>query len=46
MLRRAELKAKPQPRAQNARELREMSELRAKPKIKWGRGLGRGWEAR
>ena len=41
MLRGADLRAKPQPRA-SARELRAKPESRAKPEIKRGKGLERG----
>ena len=34
--------AQPEPRARSARELKEKPELRAKPEIERGRGLGRG----
>ena len=36
------LRAKPEARAQSARELRAKPEPRAKPEMEWGRGLGRG----
>ena len=42
MLRGAELRAKPQPKARSTRELRVKPEPRAKPKIERGRGLGGG----
>ena len=42
MLRGAKLRAKPQPGARSARELRVKPEPKAKPEIKWRRGLGRG----
>ena len=41
MLRGAELKTKPQPRARNARELRAKREPRAQPEIKRWRGMRR-----